>query len=222
MKTVKHINTVIAAIGVGCLVFMLGCAREDTSQEPSGAVAPGDAQRSASASAEVQGLVSEAEAMERGKAIVTEAFSVLSSNLMAAMQRGGIVEALPYCSVKAIPLTEGISATKGVELRRLSHKPRNPLNRAEGKELEVLRAFEQSLTEGTALQPVVVADEEGRMVFRAPIVLNNPLCLNCHGEPGKDIKSEAQTLLEELYPEDQATGFKLGELRGMWRVRFSK
>jgi len=44
--------------------------------------------------------------------------------------------------------------------------------------------------------------------------------LQCHGEPGKDIQAENLTLLHQVYPDDKATGYKLGDLRGIWRVRF--
>jgi hypothetical protein len=29
-------------------------------------------------------------------------------------------------------------------------------------------------------------------------------------------------VIRRLYPEDQATGFSLGDLRGMWRIDFKK
>ena len=60
----------------------------------------------------------------------------------------------------------------------------------------------------------------GQVSFFAPIILSNELCLKCHGEPGKDIAPEHAALIDELYTEDQAKGFKLGQLRGAWRVDF--
>jgi hypothetical protein len=60
----------------------------------------------------------------------------------------------------------------------------------------------------------------GQATFFAPIVLNNALCLNCHGEAGKDISAESLTLIRQHYPQDEATGFKLGDLRGAWRIDF--
>jgi hypothetical protein len=40
------------------------------------------------------------------------------------------------------------------------------------------------------------------------------------GEPGKDIEPENVAAIRRLYPQDEATGFKLGELRGAWRIDF--
>jgi hypothetical protein len=53
-------------------------------------------------------------------------------------------------------------------------------------------------------------------------VITNPLCLQCHGVAGRDILPATATLLQKLYPQDQATGFQLGDLRGAWRVEFDR
>ena len=51
-------------------------------------------------------------------------------------------------------------------------------------------------------------------------LVSNALCLRCHGEPGPDISAEDLALIQRLYPQDKATGFKLGQLRGAWRIDF--
>ena len=48
----------------------------------------------------------------------------------------------------------------------------------------------------------------------------NPPCLQCHGTPNQDIAPETLAAIQKLYPDDKATGFKLGDLRGLWRVTF--
>jgi hypothetical protein len=62
----------------------------------------------------------------------------------------------------------------------------------------------------------------GRATFYSPIVITNPLCLQCHGIPGTDLAPSTVALLQQLYPRDEATGFKLGDLRGLWRVDFAR
>ena len=54
----------------------------------------------------------------------------------------------------------------------------------------------------------------------APILLAAPVCLQCHGSPEKDIAPATMAAIKKLYPEDKATGFQLGDLRGLWRVTF--
>lgn len=161
-----------------------------------------------------------AAAMEQGRAIVAEAFSLLSSNLQTALQQGGVSNALPFCSVAALPITDSVAKSRGIILRRVSHKARNPANRANPAELGVIQSFENALTVSTNIPPIVTNLAPGQVSFFAPIVIPGPLCLNCHGVAGQDILPANMELIRRLYPADQAVGFSLGQLRGAWRIDF--
>lgn len=164
----------------------------------------------------------EAVAREQGRAIAGQAFALLSTNLARALAEGGITNALPYCSERAYPLTEWVAASNRVRLQRITHKPRNPINAATGGELAVLRGFQLALGRGEVPAPVVRVTTSNTVVFYSPIVITNPLCLQCHGVPGRDLHPETVPLLQQLYPQDQATGFQWGELRGAWRVEWDR
>lgn len=160
-------------------------------------------------------------ALERGKAISAEAFGLLSSNLQTAMQSGGVSNALPFCSLVASPLTRGMAEKHGVHLRRVTHKARNPTAKADATETEVLKCFDAALAAGANPPPLVTNLVPGRATFFAPIVLNNDLCLKCHGQPDVDLAPESLAVIRQLYPHDEATGFRLGQLRGAWRIDFA-
>jgi hypothetical protein len=156
----------------------------------------------------------------QGKAIVDEAFTLLSSNLGKALAEGGVSNALAYCSVQALPLTQIVADTNNVRIRRVTLMTRNPANKADGKEAEVLKHF-QSRPKGSKTVPMLITNADHSVTFFSPILLSNPLCLNCHGNPRKDIKPEHVEFIRGIYPKDAAVGYKLGDLRGMWRVDFS-
>jgi hypothetical protein len=160
----------------------------------------------------------EAAALERGQAIASQAFALLSTNLVRAIREQGITNALAYCSERAYPLTALVANTNQVRLQRVTHRPRNPINDVSRAELAVLREFQLALGRGEKPRPLVRAGANDNVVFYSPIVLTNPLCLQCHGAVGTDIQPATVALLARLYPQDQATGFRLGELRGMWRI----
>jgi hypothetical protein len=155
---------------------------------------------------------------EKGTAVVQEAFSLLSSNLLAALAAGGPSNAIPFCSVQALPLTESVSDHYSVDLRRVSDRVRNPKNAATPHEADVLDGFAAQVAAGQQPAPLVVRTNDTAW-FYAPILINNPLCLTCHGQPGQDMTPETTELLKRLYPEDRATGFRMNDLRGMWVVR---
>jgi hypothetical protein len=43
-------------------------------------------------------------------------------------------------------------------------------------------------------------------------------CLNCHGDPAA-VSADLKAKLAKLYPGDQATGYKLGAIRGALTVK---
>jgi hypothetical protein len=196
------------ALGLGLpLLLLAGCSK---TTDPAGSPPTPPL---AVLSAEVRNA-----AVQRGKAIAAETFSLLSSNLQSALQQGGVSNALPFCSLAASPLTAGMAGKHGVGLRRVTHKPRNPASRPDATELAVLKHFEAGLTGTNPPPPLVTNFTAGTVTFFAPIVLNNELCLKCHGEPARDISAENLALIHQHYPQDEATGFKLGQLRGAWRI----
>lgn len=158
--------------------------------------------------------------LKRGQMVVEKAFKELSGNLQKAIAEGGFTNAITYCSEQAMPLTLKIAHEQGVQLKRVSHRPRNPANRANTHELSLIQRFQSDLTAGAQLSPLIEKSAVGESVFYAPIVLNNPLCLNCHGDPKREIAPATLKAIESKYPEDTATGFKMNELRGLWRIAF--
>jgi len=197
-------------LAIGLVLPMLsigGCSKPPNSTTAAAPTAP------ATPSVEIQTA-----AVQLGKSIAAETFSLLSSNLQSAIQQGGVSNALPFCSLAASPLTAGMAAKHSVTIRRVTHKPRNPADRADTTELAILKHFEAALTGTNPPSPLVTNLTANTVTFFAPIVLSNELCLKCHGEPGKAISVENVAVIRRLYPQDEATGFSLGQLRGAWRI----
>jgi hypothetical protein len=189
------------------ILLLAGCSKSPVPEAPPASTSP------AGLSAEAQNV-----ALQHGKAIVAETSSLLSSNLQAAIQQGGVSNALPFCSLAASPLTAGMAGKHGVTIRRITHKPRNPAGRADATESAILQQFEAALNGRNPPPSFVTNFTASTASFFAPIMLNNELCLKCHGEAGKDISTENVAVIHRLYPQDEATGFKLGQLRGAWRI----
>lgn len=157
--------------------------------------------------------------VKEGKQITKAAFATLSSNLQQALADGGVENALRFCNVEAMPLTDSLSTNYDVTISRVSHRPRNPANRADSLEVATIQTYLQNIKQQTELKPEVYAEAK-RIIYHAPIRINNPLCLNCHGKVGTDITETDLQTIHKLYPEDQATGFSMGDLRGLWTVTF--
>lgn len=162
----------------------------------------------------------QAEYINKGKQIVQQSFQALSGELQGALATGGVQNAVGYCHLKASPIIDSLSALHQVKISRTSAKLRNPDNPPSNLDVTVMEAYQAQLKEGQTLQPHL--EVEGSVVtFYAPIVIQNPMCLLCHGDPGVTIEQSNYDFIRSKYPEDRATGYKLNDLRGVWKVEFN-
>jgi hypothetical protein len=158
---------------------------------------------------------------EAGPKIVAEAFGKLSAALGDAIARVGVVGALEVCSEKAPAIATEVGDRNGVTLRRASIRARNPANVADEGERTVLADFAAALARKEKPEARTLREADGSSTYLAPIVMANPLCLQCHGTPGREVAPATLEAIRRLYPADQATGFRMGDLRGLWSVKSS-
>jgi len=145
----------------------------------------------------------------------------LQSELKAAMQAGGPIQALDVCHTKAPELTA--FATKyqgdGTIVSRTSLKYRNPNNSPQEWQTAVLEEFETRKLAGEdpkSLEFHQIATTDGKKEFRyMKAIPTGEVCLKCHGV---DIDPAVSEKLNTLYPQDKATGFNIGDIRGAFVV----
>lgn len=157
---------------------------------------------------------------EKGKQLALQTKAILSKNLMAALNTGGPVHAIDFCNTRAIPLTDSSARVSGVQIHRVSDRPRNPDNAADSLQRIQLAEIQSDLDQGiTEAHRLVV--EENFVTGYYPIMING-MCLQCHGEKGNQVQPATLSALEALYPEDEAIGYTSSQLRGMWVVSMPK
>ena len=135
-------------------------------------------------------------------------FGQLSNRLMTAMGDGGPAAAIDVCRDAAPQLAAEVSKAHGVTIGRTSHKLRNPKNAAP--------AWASSYVESKAEENVLLAAKDGRLGALLPISIQQA-CLGCHGDAAK-LAAPVKEALAAHYPDDQATGFSRGDLRGWFWV----
>ena len=158
---------------------------------------------------------------QREQAIAaTAAFGkALKAELVTAMQSGGPLAAIEVCNTKAPGIAAAVSLEQGVQVSRVSLRNRNPGNAPNDWQEAVLRSFAERADEGEDVaslswQDAVEVDGGKEYRFMKAIPTGG-VCLACHGDA---IAPEVQAKLAELYPEDKATGFSQGDLRGAFVV----
>lgn len=143
----------------------------------------------------------------------------LKATLKTTMKSEGPIKAISVCNVQAPKLAQKVSNEKGMEVGRTSLKTRNELNAPDPWELSVLEQFEHRKAEGEAVKKIEYSEimqHNGNKVFRyMKAIPTDDVCLMCHG---KQIAENLSAELKKLYPNDQATGFSKGDIRGAFTV----
>lgn len=176
------------------------------------------------ASADTTPQLAQADLQERiaaNRDAIQKFASTLQGELMSAMQSGGPTEAIQVCNERAPEIARDISAETGIEIGRTSLKLRNQNNAPDRWERLTLQGFEAQRAAGTPASDLpprfgVVEAEDGEPKFRFMAAIpTGGACLTCHGS---EVSGEVKHALERLYPEDQATGFSEGDVRGAFTV----
>ena len=150
-------------------------------------------------------------AASRGAELLGPLKTSLKQALLAGLEDGP-ENAIRVCKAQAPAIASALSVD-GVNVGRTSHRLRNPANVSPDWVNAVLESY---LSEDSERAPVVVPLPGERLGYVEPIVLQ-PLCLACHGEA---LAPGIASRIKEDYPHDEAIGFKVGDLRGVYWVEF--
>ena len=160
-------------------------------------------------------------AIAKGDVISQVTQMTLASKLKEVVQEKGIGEALKFCNVNAYPIVDSLEAEYNIKVKRASLRTRNPGDTPNKIEGEIIEVYAQEIADGITPTVKTILDDNNVHYFK-PIIISAELCLKCHGHVGSDILEENYEIIRELYPDDNATGHKLGDLRGIWSISFEK
>lgn len=147
-----------------------------------------------------------------GDSIATLTQQALLKNVVQAVTDSGFSYAIRYCNVHAVALTSALAGTGQVlSIQRLSDKNRNPDNRITEAADQSAFAYLQSGGADTLIF------REGEAVYYKSIKIMMPTCLKCHGSDA-DLDASVAEVLKEKYPGDLARNYRMGDLRGMWKI----
>ncbi len=152
---------------------------------------------------------------EQGISAIKQLGGALKSELKAKMKEDPTgVKAADFCAQSAEKITKEINSKlpENIRVRRTSLKTRNTANKPDTVDTRVMDVFAKELA-AKQISPstIKVVEADGATRVYKPLVTQK-VCLKCHGS---NISPEIARIIKEKYPDDQATGFKEGDLRGM-------
>lgn len=112
------------------------------------------------------------------------------------------------CQQEAPKIANDVSEEQGLRIGRTGVRLRNPNNAAP--------QWATGLTQANTDTPTFATLSNGHAAALLPIKLQAQ-CVMCHG-PKEQLAPVIQEQLSKLYPDDQATGFREGDLRGWFWI----
>ncbi len=161
-------------------------------------------------------LPSEADLKEEAITIVKTFGGELKPKLKQGIQAGGLEHAIKVCSIEAPKIANSLSAETGWSIKRVSLKPRNKSAALpDDFERNVLEKFNELQAKGES--PVLIeyseiVDNKFRYMKAQAV---EGICLGCHGN---SVPPDVRKMIDEHYPDDLATGYSLGEIRGAFSL----
>jgi hypothetical protein len=157
------------------------------------------------------------EVISRADLIIVTMHDALLHELRDGLARGGPRSAFASCHTNATAVSWRVAHREGIATGRTSDRLRNPTNAPRPWAAPLVKT-----NAGRRARDVdgFAVDLGTRVGVLRPIVLQ-PMCTACHG-PGDRISTEVKQLIADRYPEDRATGFNNGEIRGWYWVEMPK
>lgn len=157
------------------------------------------------------------------QAVVMPFLKQLGAANQQAIADGGHESAVGVCKTIAPQLAGDVSRQTGWKVSRVSLKVRNPLlGTPDAWEQKALQAVEARLAKGEKPETLVVSevvDEPAGKFYRFMKAI--PLqqgCVACHGS-SEQISDGMKAKLKTEYPNDKATGYSVGQIRGAVSVK---
>lgn len=157
--------------------------------------------------------------LEEARKVATSLPPKMLAALQEEINKSGPAGAIPVCKDMAPKMAGKVLQETGWKVRRVSLKVRNEARAVPDEwEKAALEDFDKRAAAGEPPAKLEKGEKVGgeyRYVKALPV---QPLCLNCHGSVDQ-ISDAVKAVLKEHYPNDRATGYSEGQIRGAISVR---
>lgn len=199
MNSIKQIHTLtVAAFFSATLLLCHGVSLADTTSHPENL---------------------QSTTVDNTRQIAQQLLNTLGQKLKTALSTEGPLSAVSVCKEAAPAIASSLSAEHGVQITRVGTRVRNTkIGVPNAWQKEALTKFEERLAQGEKPADLeywqVIETAAGkRELHYAKAIVVQPQCLTCHGQ-SQDIPAALADKIRLEYPNDQATGYSAGKLRG--------
>lgn len=159
------------------------------------------------------------EPVNQARQLIKQFGSSLKGELISTMKKEGPVKAIEICNLRAPQIAAEVAAHSGWEVGRSSLRLRSADNQPDAWEMKVLKGFEARKDAGEdpgSIDYSETVQMNGQKTFRyMKAIPTEKACLTCHGTT---VDPAIESRLQDLYPNDQARGYKEGDIRGAFTL----
>lgn len=159
------------------------------------------------------------ELMQSTRGMAGELTTQLSQTLKAKLTAEGPVAAVSVCKEAAPAIATSLSEKHAARVGRVGTRARNAATGVPNEwQKAALADFDTRLQAGENPAEIehwsVAESGNGQRELRyAKAIVMQPLCVTCHGK-AEDMPAPLAEKIRAEYPDDQATGYSVGKLRG--------
>ena len=199
MNSTSRTKRIFCLATLAMTIALAGCHQQEAVQTP----AP------AQKSAQLKSLT-EVQKNQRSYGIKAKEklFQSLLGALTASIGENGVAESIHVCKTKAPELSNSIGSEAGLKIGRTSFSLRNSSNKPP--------AWAVSFVKDRVEEEVNVELENNGLGLLLPIRLMDA-CIKCHGN-SNSLDADVAKAIQTDYPNDEATGFATGDLRGYFWI----
>lgn len=154
--------------------------------------------------------LNESQQKQHGDAVAAKdnLFQSLLGELTSSIGENGVAKSIEVCKTKAPALAKTVSEEQGLKIGRTSFLLRN--------DQSAPPTWAASFVKERVEKEVNVDLGENRLGVLLPIRLKEA-CIKCHGQ-SDSLDADVKEAIASHYPNDKATGFAEGDLRGYFWV----
>ena len=158
-------------------------------------------------------------AIESVRTIANELTTQLGQKLKGTISSDGPAAAVSVCKEVAPGIAKSLSMRHDAQVGRVGTRVRNAkMGIPNAWQKDALADFDARLAKGEKPADLeywkVVDTGNGNQELRyAKAIVTQQLCVTCHGK-AEDIPAPLMEKIRAEYPQDQATGYSVGQLRG--------
>ncbi|MDO1445746.1 DUF3365 domain-containing protein [Rhodocytophaga aerolata] len=161
-------------------------------------------------------------AFKRGSQITDTLQQALTRQMQKAVAEKSLTEAAAYCKLEQLEAYKQLQEKHTASIKRVRLKaPKADLLLNE-MEKQLLDAYQYNQENKLPLENNVQKSGAEEMLFTAPILVSNTVCLKCHGKVGTDLSGEEYQTLQATYRMDSLVNYSLNQPIAIWSILFPR